>query len=153
MERYASARELFEAARQASYELWRHDVRYGAMEARALSLGGGGGSKVASGSIRDRMAGADAMADYEAMMERRVAEWCSTVDLACSVLYGADWDHGLARELGIGYAEVLDCIYVQRESIRSTAIRLHYSRRTVAYMRNRALGFVDAVGIAALVGR
>ena len=152
MERYADARDLFEAARQASYELWRHDVRYGAMESRALSLGGASEAKVASGSIRDRMAAVDAMADYEAMMERRVAEWCASVDLACSVLYGRDWDHGVAKELGIGYAEVLDLIYIQRESMRSTAQRLHYSRRTVAYMRNRALSFVDAVGVHALVG-
>lgn len=144
------ARELFEDARQASFELHRHDLRYNAMERRALSLGGASESKVASGSIRDRMAPVASMVDYEAMMERRVAEWCAAVDRAVRVLYGSDWDHGLARELGLGYAEVLDCIYIQRESIRSTALRLHYSRRTVAYMRNRALRFVDAVGADSL---
>lgn len=144
------ARELFEDARQASFELHRHDLRYNAMERRALSLGGASDSKVASGSIRDGMAPVASMVDYEAMMARRVAEWCSAVDRAVRVLYGSDWDHGLARELGLGYAEVLDCIYIQRESIRSTALRLHYSRRTVAYMRNRALRFVDAVGADSL---
>lgn len=144
------ARELFEDARQASFELHRHDLRYNAMERRALSLGGASDSKVASGSIRDGMAPVASMVDYEAMMGRRVAEWCAAVDRAVRVLYGSDWDHGLARELGLGYAEVLDCIYVQRESIRSTALRLHYSRRTVAYMRNRALRFVDAVGADSL---
>lgn len=144
------ARELFEDARQASFELHRHDLRYNAMERRALSLGGASDSKVASGSIRDGMAPVASMVDYEAMMGRRVAEWCAAVDRAVRVLYGSDWDHGLARELGLGYAEVLDCIYIQRESIRSTALRLHYSRRTVAYMRNRALRFVDAVGADSL---
>lgn len=144
------ARELFEDARQASFELHRHDLRYNAMERRALSLGGTSDSKVASGSIRDGMAPVASMVDYEAMMARRVAEWCAAVDRAVRVLYGSDWDHGLARELGLGYAEVLDCIYIQRESIRSTALRLHYSRRTVAYMRNRALRFVDAVGADSL---
>lgn len=144
------ARELFEDARQASFELHRHDLRYNAMERRALSLGGASDSKVASGSIRDGMAPVASMVDYEAMMERRTAEWCAAVDRAVRVLYGSDWDHGLARELGLGYAEVLDCIYIQRESIRSTALRLHYSRRTVAYMRNRALRFVDAVGADSL---
>ena len=145
-----TARELFEDARQASFELHRHDLRYNAMERRALSLGGASDSKVASGSIRDGMAPVASMVDYEAMMARRVAEWCAAVDRAVRVLYGSDWDHGLARELGLGYAEVLDCIYIQRESIRSTALRLHYSRRTVAYMRNRALRFVDAVGADSL---
>lgn len=145
-----TARELFEDARQASFELHRHDLRYNAMERRALSLGGASDSKVASGSIRDGMAPVASMVDYEAMMARRTAEWCAAVDRAVRVLYGSDWDHGLARELGLGYAEVLDCIYIQRESIRSTALRLHYSRRTVAYMRNRALRFVDAVGADSL---
>lgn len=144
------ARELFEDARQASFELHRHDLRYNAMERRALSLGGASDSKVAAGSIRDGMAPVASMVDYEAMMARRTAEWCAAVDRAVRVLYGSDWDHGLARELGLGYAEVLDCIYIQRESIRSTALRLHYSRRTVAYMRNRALRFVDAVGADSL---
>lgn len=144
------ARELFEDARQASFELHRHDLRYNAMERRALSLGGASDPKVASGSIRDGMAPVASMVDYEAMMARRTAEWCAAVDRAVRVLYGSDWDHGLARELGLGYAEVLDCIYIQRESIRSTALRLHYSRRTVAYMRNRALRFVDAVGADSL---
>lgn len=49
------ARELFEDARQASFELHRHDLRYNAMERRALSLGGASDPKVASGSIRDGM--------------------------------------------------------------------------------------------------
>ena len=146
-----TARELFEAARQASFELWRHDMRYDAMERRALSLGGASDAKVSPGGIRDRMGAVDAMADYEAMMERRVAEWCAAVDLAVAVLYGADWEHGVAKELGIGYAEVLDLIYIQRESLRATAARTHFSRRTCAYMRNRALAFIDAVGTAALI--
>ena len=58
-----TARELFEEARQASWELHRHDMRYNAMERRALSLGGSSDSKVASGSIRDRMGAVDAMVD------------------------------------------------------------------------------------------
>lgn len=140
------ARELFEDARQASFELHRHDMRYNAMERRALSLGGASESKVASGSIRDRMAPVASMVDYEAMMERRVAEWCAAVDRAVRVLYGSDWDHGIARGMSMSHAEVMDCIYIQRLSLQQTAERVHWSARHVCDLRSEALRHVDDVG-------
>lgn len=148
------ARELFEDARQASFELHRHDLRYNAMERRALSLGGASDSKVASGSIRDGMAPVASMVDYEAMMERRTAEWCAAVDRAVRVLYGSDWDHGLARELGLGYAEVLDCIYIQRMSLTATAKRVKWGVNKVCELRREAFDHIDQVGeLAAIAGK
>lgn len=144
-----SARELFEDARQAAWELERHDMRYNAMERRALSLGGASDSKVAGGSVRDRMGAVDAMVDYERMMERRVAGWCAVLDQAYAVLYGWDWEHGVATALGLAYAEVLDFNYCQHLSIKETCKRVHFSRPTVYRMRARALNYIDAVGIAA----
>ena len=149
-----TARELFEDARQASWELHRHDMRYNAMERRALSLGGSSDSKVASGSIRDRMGAVDAMVDYERMMERREAEWCAAIDRAYAVLYGADWDGGIARELSMSHAEVLECIYVQRMSIKATALRVHWSERKVCELRREAFDHIDQVGeLAAIAGK
>ena len=138
-----TARKLFEEARQASWELHRHDMRYNAMERRALSLGGSTDSKVASGSIRDRMGAVDAMVDYERMMERREAEWCAAIDRAYAVLYGADWDGGIARELSMSHAEVLECIYIQRMSIAATAVKVHWSPRKVCDLRTEAFQFID----------
>ena len=140
------ARELFEDARQASFELHRHDLRYNAMERRALSLGGASDPKVASGSIRDVMAPVASMVDYEAMMARRTAEWCGLVDRAVRVLYGDDWDHGIARGMSMSHAEVMDCIYIQRLSLQQTAERVHWSARHVCDLRAEALRHVDAVG-------
>ena len=149
-----TARELFEDARQASWELHRHDMRYNAMERRALSLGGASDSKVASGSISDRMGAVDAMVDYERMMERREAEWCAAIDRAYAVLYGADWDGGIARELSMSHAEVLECIYVQRMSIKATALRVHWSERKVCELRREAFDHIDQVGeLAAIAGK
>ena len=139
-----TARELFEDARQASWELHRHDMRYNAMERRALSLGGASEVKVASGSIRDRMAPVDAMVDYERMMERREAEWCAAIDRAYAVLYGADWDGGIARELSMSHAEVLECIYIHRISIPATAARVHWSPRKVCDLRSEAFRYIDS---------
>lgn len=142
-----TARELFEEARQASWELHRHDMRYNAMERRALSLGGSSDAKVSPGGIRDRMGAVDAMVDYERMMERREAEWCAAMDAACDVLYGSDFDHGLARALTLSHAEVLDCIYLQRLSIAQTAKVVRWSPRKVVDLRREALAFVDRNGI------
>ena len=138
-----TARELFEEARQASWELFRHDMRYNAMERRAMSLGGASESKVASGSIRDRMGAVDAMVDYERMMERREAEWCAAIDRAYAVLYGEDWDGGIARDLSMSHAEVLECIYIHRMSIPATAARVHWSPRKVCDLRSEAFRFID----------
>ena len=139
-----TAREIFEDARAASWELHRHDMRYNAMERRALSLGGASDAKVSAGSIRDRMGAVDAMVDYERMMERREAEWCAAIDRAYAVLYGADWDGGIARELSMSHAEVLECIYIQRMSIPATAARVHWSPRKVCDLRSEAFRFIDS---------
>lgn len=151
LERFEDARELFDAVRDASYELWRHDATYNAMERRALSLGGGIASAGAPGSERDRLRPVDAMVDFEEMMRRRVDEWCSIVDFGEAVLYGTDWEHGIARSLGLGYAEVLELVYVQRLSMREASKRLRLSRRTCQRMQARAFSFIDAVGTDAAI--
>ena len=146
MERYGDARELFDAVREASYELWRHDAEYNAMERRALALGSGIASASPGGSEPDRMRPVDAMVDFEVMMARRVDEWCELVDFGEAVLYGRDWEHGIAKLLGLGYAEVMELVYIQRLSMRETSKRLRLSERTARRMKARALSFIDAVG-------
>ena len=141
-----TARELFEDARAASLELHRHDLKYDAMERRALSLGGSIAT-ASRGSIPDRTARVDALIDYSAVMEPREREWCATIDLAASVLYGDDWQHGIARSLSLTHAEVLECIYIQRMTLPQTARRVHWSARKVCDLRREAFAFIDRVGI------
>ena len=145
------ARDIFEDAREASFELYRHDLKYNAMEARALSLGGQSDVHVASGSISDRTRSVDAMVDYEALMERKAARWCEMVDRAVRVLYGDDWEHGIAVSLSMSHAEVLDCIYIQRMGIKATAQRVHWSDRKVCDLRREAFAHIDMVGEDAAV--
>lgn len=145
------ARDIFEDAREASAELYRHDLKYNAMEARALSLGGQSDVHVASGRISDRTRPVDAMVDYEALMERKTALWCEKVDRAVRVLYGDDWEHGIAVSLSMSHAEVLDCIYIQRMSIKATAQRVHWSDRKVCDLRREAFTYIDLVGESAAV--
>ena len=145
------ARDIFEGAREASFELYRHDLRYNAMEARALSLGGAADVRVASGGIADRTRAVDAMVDYEALMERKAERWCEAIDRAVRVLYGDDWEHGIAAGLSMSHAEVLDCIYIQRMSIKATAQRVHWSDRKVCDLRREAFVYIDMVGEQAAV--
>ena len=149
---FSCARELFDAVRDASYELWRHDVKYNAMEQRAMSLGGCGTERTRGGTPGDRTRAVDAMVDYETMMQDKVDGWCRTVDYGEAVLYGHDWEHGIAKSLGLGYAEVLELVYVQRLSMKETAKRLKFSERTCQRMRSRALSHIDAIGIDAAMG-
>lgn len=141
-----SASSLFDDVRQASFELWRHDRRWDSMERRTLALGGMGGSTVSAGSISDRTRSSDALMDYESAMERKVSEWCDLVDYGASILYGTDWQHGIASGLGLPYAEILECIYIQRMSLRDTARRTKFSKSTVQRMRRRAFNYIDAIG-------
>ena len=145
------ARDIFEDAREASFELFRHDLKYNAMEQRALSLGGASDTHVSSGGIADRMRAVDAMVDYEALMERKAAMWCEAIDRAVRVLYGEDWEHGIAASLSMSHAEVLECIYVQRLSMRDTAARVHWSDRKCCDLRREAFAHIDEVGEAAAV--
>lgn len=144
-----TARDLFDEARQASRELHRHDMRYNEMEARALSVCGGLSSTGTHGGAADRMGTVDAMADYEAMMERRIAGWCADLDRAYAILYGHDWNHGIAKGLGLIYAEALDYRYCQDLPMAKVAARLHCSRMTAYRAINRAFNYIAAVGIAA----
>ena len=146
-----AARDIFEEARDASWELHRHDMRYNAMEARALSLGGQQESHVSSGGIADRMRSVDALVDYEAMMGRYEREWCAKVDRAVALLYGWDWQGGIARSLGMAYAEVLECIYIQRMSLTATAKRVKWGTNKVCALRREAFAYIDRVGVDAAI--
>lgn len=143
-----SARDVFEEAREASFELYRHDLRYNAMERRAMSLGGSTEAHVSSGSIRDRMAAADDLVDYEAMMGRYEAQWCAAIDRAMALLYGADWQGGIFKALSPSHAEVLDCIYIQRLSLPATAARVRWSERKCHDLRREAFAYIDMNGLA-----
>lgn len=148
------ARDIFEDAREASFELYRHDLRYNALEARALSFGGAADVRVASGGIADRMRAVDAMVDYEALMERKAGRWCEAIDRAVRVLYGDDWEHGVAAGLSMSHAEVLDCIYIQRMSLTATAKRVKWGVNKVCELRREAFDHIDQVGEpAAIAGK
>lgn len=99
---FASARELFEAAREASRDAERIGRQLAAMEQRALSLGGSGFEpRVSATHDPDRVGGSvAALVDMERRLRERQSEDYALIDLACAVLYGTDSDAGLWALVG-----------------------------------------------------
>ena len=144
---HATAREFFEAAREAARDAERIRRQLDAMESRALSLGGGGyEGRVRSTPDPDRIgASVSAMLDQTDRLRERADEDYAVIDAACRVLYGADNRSGLYALVGWP----ADAIYHHYLALRTwevTAAMLGYSvqhvRRQVLY----ALDLADANG-------
>lgn len=151
---FRDARELFRAASEASRDAERCRRQLAAMEARALSLGGGLGGGVRATGEPDRMAGrVAAMADREAALRRRVDWDYAVIDLACAVLYGADSDAGLWALVG-WRADALALHYLDGMTWAEVGRRLGYSEQHVWREAQVALDLCDGWGVAAaMAGR
>ena len=144
---YASAREFFDAAREAARDAERCRRQLAEMEGRAASLGGGGFEpRVRSTPEPDRMAGrVAAMVDREGMLERRQDECYEVIDAACRVLYGPDNRSGLYALVGWP----ADAIYHHYLALRTwdeTAAMMNYSEQHVRRQVAVAFDIADANG-------
>lgn len=145
VERYATARDLFEAARTAAQELERTATQRELLASRrgyrspSLSGAGGGCSADAGG-----MRASDALIDYEAMMRGRVADDAELLEYASHVLYG---EGGVSSALGGIYADVLCWRYLMACTWSVTAMANHMDERTARVYADSALAVVDSLGI------
>jgi hypothetical protein len=144
---HATAREFFEAAREAARDADRIRRQLDGMESRALSLGGGGFEpRVRSTPDPDRIgASVSAMLDQGERLRERADEDYAAIDAACRVLYGADNRSGLYALVGWP-ADAIYHHYLALRTWEETAAMLGYSvqhvRRQVLY----ALDLADANG-------
>lgn len=150
---YASARDLFEAAREAAVECERTRRMLQEMEAGEGVAGGGLGMRVSRGSTSDPMRRTDARIDHENVWRRRIAEDERLMDYATSVLYGAEQDGrgGVDALLGTAYADILWWRYLAAAPWAVVARMVDYSVRRCAELHAVALDFVDANGIRATI--
>lgn len=145
VERYATARDLFEAVRTAAQELERTATQRELLASRrgyrspSLSGAGGGCSADAGG-----MRASDALIDYEAMMRGRVEEDAELLEYASHVLYG---EGGVSSEMGVIYADVLCWRYLMACTWAVTAAANHMDERTARVYADSALAVVDSLGI------
>lgn len=140
----ACARELFEAAAEASRDAEYIRRRVERMEsgegARAASL-----ARSSSGSRADvnGTARVNARIDYEASTERRLEEDYALVDLACAVLYGADGRSGVSVLLGPQAADLLWHHYLGGLSWEAAARAVGVPVRSCYRRAQAALDLVD----------
>lgn len=142
-----SAREFFEAAREAARDAERIARQLDGMESRSLSIGGGGFEpRVRSTPDPDRIGrGVASMLDQSERLRARQDEDYRIIDRACMVLYGRDNRSGLYALVGWP----ADAIYHHYLALRTwdvTAALLGYSVRHVRRAVDVAFDVADANG-------
>lgn len=144
---HATAREFFESAREAARDAERIARQLDGMEARALSLGGGGFEpRVRSTPDPDRIgATVAASIDQGERLRARQDEDYRAIDAACRVLYGADNRSGLYALVGWP-ADAIYHHYLALRTWEDTAALLGYSPAHVRRMAMCALDLADANG-------
>jgi len=144
---YATAREFFEAAREAARDAARISRQLDGMERRALALGGGGFEpRVRSTPDPDRI-GRDVSAkvDNEAILRERRESDRALVDAARAVLYGPDRRSGLYALVGWP-ADAIFHHYLALRTWDETAEMMGYSVRHVQTCVASALDYADSNG-------
>lgn len=144
---YRTAREFFEAAREAARDAARISRQLDGMERRALALGGGGFEpRVRSTPDPDRTGRAvAALLDNEAVLRQRQESDRALVDAACAVLYGPDNRSGLYALVGWP-ADAIWHHYLGLRTWEDTADLMGYSTRHVQTCVAAALDVADANG-------
>lgn len=147
--RFRTAREMLEAAREASLDALRIGRQLRAMEERAAGLGGGGlGARVGGTGEPDRMgARVAAMVDHEARLEERLEEDYRLIDAACEVLYGdGDAADGGLWAIAGWRADAIFHHYLALRTWEETAALVGYSTRYVLEQVAEAFRMADDNG-------
>lgn len=142
------ARDFFASVRAASHDASVARAQLDELEMRALSLGSpGAGGVSGGGSDVNGTAAADALVDREEALRRRRDADYALIDRACEVLYGVGGEGGVARAIGVRYAEVVwhrDC---GEETWARVAEVLGVSVSTAKRCYGVAMDYVDSVGL------
>ena len=144
---YATARDFFDAAREAARDADRIARQLDSMERRALALGGGGfEGRVRSTPDPDRIGrGVAAKVDNEAVLRERQQADRALIDAACELLYGADRRSGLYALVGWP-ADAIFHHYLALRTWDEVAEMMGYSVRHVQTCVASALDYADSNG-------
>ena len=150
--RFDSARDFFEAARDAASDAMRISRQLAAIEGSALSLGGSTFEpRVRSSSSADRVSTAAALlVDVGGELARRQEEDYRLIDAACRVLYGTDDKAGLWALVG-WRADALFHHYLGLRTWAEVGEMLGYGEQHVWRQAMAALDSADAWGCVATI--
>lgn len=149
MAEWGTARELFEAAREACKEIERSNFTLREMESRE-GVKGAGLEAIRSSGTSDPMRPTDARMDYESRTRRSMAECDKIIDYACAVLYGPDYsgrDGGLYSMAEHVLADILCMHYCQNMEWRVVGDKVGYSKSHCIARGTEALRLIDLIGI------
>lgn len=150
---YTSARDLFEAVREASREAERTRLTLMRMEASEGVRAQGYEATGRSGHRADDKARTDARIDYEARMDDRIREDYALMDLACAVLYGTDTGKGgLDALMGSAVADCLCFRYVQARPWSEVSALTGYSKSQCRRLCAQGMDACDFFGWSNVVG-
>lgn len=146
IEKYNTAQDLFEAARSAAQETARAAHQRQALEAKRERSGSSivGGSRGTKADVNGTAA-SNALVDFEALMDKRLARDQELLSYAAAIIYGEDGRGGVSRLLGSDYADPLFFRYCDARSWAETAAMCHMAVRTVQRHVLTAFETVDAV--------
>ena len=147
VERYSSARDLFEASRDAAKECRAARIQLERLESSRF----GGSGSVAGGGRGGRhdvngMGATIALVDFQELMRRRIADDTELMELATAVAYGEDGRGGVAALMGSGHADVLCWRYIAAETWERCARACNITRATAVRRAQEAFDVVDALG-------
>ena len=151
MERYASARDMFEGFRAAADEMRRYESAVRVMRARE-GLHGQRLDACGHGSgPRDANAATDARMDYETSMRPAIDADRALVADARTVLHGVDGHGGISAICGPVAAMVLEMRYLGLLPWDAVGRAVCESPRTAQRRAAAALDAVDAYGVGRVV--
>ena len=147
---FDSARQLFDAARDAAWECERLRRQ---LEVMRSASGGGSDVKVSHGSVSDPRARVDRMLDREAAWEAAIERDESLMDFATDLLYGDDQmgSGGVAAMIGLVYADALWWHYLGLETWERVGEIVGYSAVRCKQLRDVAFDVIDAHGVSRIV--
>lgn len=147
---YASAKDFFEAVRDASREAERTRLTLLQMEAREGVRAQGYEPRVTVGGERDKMAATDSRIDYEQRMAERIEADYQLLDVACAVLYGRESGKGGVDALmGSAVADCMSFRYVDARPWKEVATLMGYSHASWHALRDmcqRGFDAIDSLG-------
>lgn len=152
---YETAREFFDAARQAALDAERCRLQLRALDETADGIGSPGFEpRVRSTPDPTReQARASAVMDQRARLEARQAEDYRLIDAACEVLYGPDNHGGLWALVGWP-ADAIWHHYLALETWDEVGRRMHFHPKWVIAQVAVALDVADGLGdFATRIGR
>lgn len=144
---YTSAREFFEAVRDASREADRTRRQIERMESSEGVRAQGYEPRV-SGTRSDvnGTSRVDARMDYEALWERRLDEDYALIDEACAVIYGPDNRSGIESIVGSAVADAMWWRFCAAETWRVVSAATFFSTTWCKHLVEVGLDAVDALG-------